>query len=105
MSFGAIGFMSNRNKSGRTLVNPKYCSAVTWSRFILQTRTSPLAIQLLKVSVNSVLFLLLENTFPGHCILGPQQEIWKKVWSPQTLKYFRKSIWRNLGFHCLFCFS
>ena len=31
VSLGAIGFMSIRNKSGRTLVNPNFCSADTWS--------------------------------------------------------------------------
>ena len=31
VSFGAVGFMSIRNKSGRTLVNRSFCSANTWS--------------------------------------------------------------------------
>ena len=31
VSFGAVGFMSIRNKSGRTLVNRSVCSADTWS--------------------------------------------------------------------------
>ena len=31
VSVGAIGFMSIRNKYGRTLVNPNFCSAHTWS--------------------------------------------------------------------------
>ena len=31
VSVGAIGFMSIRNKYGRTLVNPNFCSADTWS--------------------------------------------------------------------------
>ena len=47
VSVGAIGFMSIRNKYGRTLANPNFCSADTWSRFILHTRSSSLARQLL----------------------------------------------------------
>ena len=31
VSVGAIGFMRIRNKYGRTLVNPNFCSADTWS--------------------------------------------------------------------------
>ena len=31
VSVGAIRFMSFRNKYGRTLVNPNFCSADTWS--------------------------------------------------------------------------
>ena len=31
VSVGAIRFMSIRNKYGRTLVNPNFCSADTWS--------------------------------------------------------------------------
>ena len=31
VSVGAIGFMRIRNKYGRTLVNPIFCSADTWS--------------------------------------------------------------------------
>ena len=31
VSVGAIGFMSIRNKYGRTLVNPNFCSVDTWS--------------------------------------------------------------------------
>ena len=31
VSAGAIRFMSLRNKYGRTLVNPNFCSADTWS--------------------------------------------------------------------------
>ena len=31
VSVGAIGFMSIRNKYGRTLVNPNFRSADTWS--------------------------------------------------------------------------
>ena len=30
VSVGAIGFMSIRNKYGRTLINPDFCSADTW---------------------------------------------------------------------------
>ena len=47
VSAGAIRFMSIRNKYRRTLVNPNFCSADTWSWFILYTRSSPLARQLL----------------------------------------------------------
>ena len=62
MSLGAIRFMSIRNKSLRTLVNPNFCSADTWSRFIfileaLFSQTAPINF------INSVLFPLLENTF------------------------------------------
>ena len=31
VSVGAIGFKSFRNKYGRTLVDPNFCSADTWS--------------------------------------------------------------------------
>ena len=31
VSVGAIRFMRIRNKYGRTLVNPNFCSADTWS--------------------------------------------------------------------------
>ena len=31
VSLGEIGFMSIRNKSGRTLINPDFRSADTWS--------------------------------------------------------------------------
>ena len=62
VSLGAIGFMSIRNKSLRTLINPNFCSADTWSRFIfileiLFSQTAPISL------INSVLFPLLENTF------------------------------------------
>ena len=31
VNVGAIGFISIRNKYGRTLVNPNFCSTDTWS--------------------------------------------------------------------------
>ena len=101
VNFGGIGFISVRNKFGRNLVNPNFCSADTWSFFRLEALLKPYSS--CKFQLILYCFHFRKILFPGRCILGPdQQEIWKKGRSQQTLKYFSKQSGKTLAFAVYF---
>ena len=101
MLLGAIGFMHIRNKTGGTMINPDIQSPDTLSQFLFQTGSPPYDIQLQQVSVQSVLFPFRETNFARSVyswVGAAENLIWKKLWSPQTVKNFRKAFWRNQDF-------